>query len=186
VPRRARTGETTQVQALPGDLATRYDDGAPPVAPPPSAASPVGPVSVYTTRGRRLRWRLALVTGLLGFAVCIVAYTVPELIAGGAVGGDGRGTTLWGGKERRSTPGQKAPASTATTPQTTTTGAATQARETATVTQTVTTPAPAASTGAPSAAVPATPQPEAPAPAATAPSDAPGATVPDPGAPAGP
>jgi len=58
-----------------------------------------GPVTVYGSRtaGRR-RWRLAVVTGLLAFAVVAVVYTVPELVAGKSIGGGSeQRTTLFGG-----------------------------------------------------------------------------------------
>lgn len=41
-------------------------------------------------------WWLAVVTGLLGFLVCAVVLTVPELLAGGSASGGGSGTTLFG------------------------------------------------------------------------------------------
>jgi hypothetical protein len=70
------------------------------------------------------RWRLAIITGLLGFLVCAVVLTVPELVAGGAAGGGGRGTTLFGGdkekrdskRERDRTQTTTAPARTVTVP----------------------------------------------------------------------
>jgi hypothetical protein len=49
------------------------------------------PVTTYHKAGRRLHWRVAVITGLLGFAVCAVAFTVPELL------NKGSGTTLFGG-----------------------------------------------------------------------------------------
>src|SRR3954453_16992091 len=81
----------------------RVDPAAPHVLLPPVGAGDAGPVRVYSTRGRRLRWRLALITGLLGFAICVVLFTVPELIAGSSVGrGSGHATTLFGGPRHHS------------------------------------------------------------------------------------
>jgi hypothetical protein len=141
-------------RAMPDDLPERLDGGAPPPFPPPHAVAPAGtgPVRVYSTRGRRLRWRLAVVTGLLGFAVCVVVFTVPELIAGNSVGRSGHATTFFPGKAHKH---HKSKSSTTTTQsETTTTKTTTQPKTTteraATVTQTVTTPAaPPASTVTP-------------------------------------
>jgi hypothetical protein len=131
--------------------APHVDPDAPHVVIPPVAAE-TGPVRVYPTRGRRLRWRLAVVTGLLGFGICVVLYTVPELISGKSIGHGGRATTLWGGprnhtKKSTTTQTTTAPTSTATTP------ATTDETKTVTQTQTVTTPTPTQTT--PSTAAPA-------------------------------
>jgi hypothetical protein len=116
------------------------DPDAPHVVLPPVAATETTPVRVYSTRARRLRWRLALVTGLLGFAIAVVVFTVPELIAGESLGGSHK-TTIFGGHHRST---KKSTKTTTSTTGTTTTGTtATQTQTTATVTQTVTTPAPA-------------------------------------------
>jgi hypothetical protein len=144
--------------------APRVDPDGPHVVLPPVVAGDSGPVRVYSTRGRLLRWRLAVVTGLLGFAICVVLYTVPELISGQSIGrGDGA-TTLWGGERNRT---KKSPATTQTTTTETTTAptstatqpTTTEETKTVTQTQTVTTPAPAPAptetTPAPSTAAPA-------------------------------
>lgn len=55
-----------------------------------------GPVS-----GLGPRWRLAVITGLLGFVISVVVFTVPELIAGGSASGGGRATTVFGGKRSK-------------------------------------------------------------------------------------
>jgi len=136
-----------RARPLPADLPERLDAGAAPPYPPPQPGAAEGPVRIYSTRGRRLRWRLALLTGVLGFVACVVLYTVPELIAGGSVGRPGHETTLWGGK--RSTSSSSSPATTSTTStststQETTTPSTTETKPPVrTVTQTVTTPAPA-------------------------------------------
>ena len=54
--------------------------------------------------GRRRAWQVAVVTGLLGFLVAAVIITVPELIAGGSVSGNGRDTTLFSTKHSSRTP----------------------------------------------------------------------------------
>src|SRR4051812_31886925 len=59
------------------------DPDAPHVVLPPAVTpGDHAPVSVYSTRSRRLRWRLAVITGLLGFGIAVLFFTVPELIAG--------------------------------------------------------------------------------------------------------
>jgi len=68
------------------------------------------------------RWRLAVVTGLLGFAVCVIVLTVPELVAGGSAAGGDRQTTLFGGdskskKRDETTPTTTAPTRTAPAPE---------------------------------------------------------------------
>jgi hypothetical protein len=143
------------------------DPDAPHVVLPPVVAAESGPVRVYSTRARRLRWRLAVITGLLGFGICVVLYTVPELISGSSIGRGGRATTLWGGPRKhtkKSTTTQttttKTSTSTATTPTTT--------DETKTVTQTQTVTAPTQTTTAPTTATPETPS-TAAAPSTTVP-----------------
>lgn len=114
-----------------------------PDAPPPPLIVPSGrtsPVRVYSTRGRRLRWRAAVLTGLLGFAIAVLAFTVPELIAGQSLGGSHK-TTIFGGNHRHRTSTTKTTTSTTTTStQTTTTATTPTQTTTVTQTQTVTTP----------------------------------------------
>jgi hypothetical protein len=77
---------------------------APAPAPTPAAPERVpqqGEVTYHSaSRGRR--WRLAIVTGLLGFVIAVVVFTVPELVSGQAASGDGA-TTLFGGNNGAST-----------------------------------------------------------------------------------
>jgi len=161
-PLRGRTGYTQNIPA------------APP-APVPSESPVAGPVRVYSTRGRRLRWRLAVVTGLLGFVLCVAAYTVPEIIAGKSVSRSGHATTFFSGKAKKHA--KRTTTTTGTTTSKTTTAPSKTATEPAqTVTQTVTTPAepPATETATtPAATVPETtttdPAPTPEAPAATTP-----------------
>ena len=68
------------------------------------------------TARRRLPVAIAVVTGLLAFAVAAAALTLPELVAGDSVTGDGR-TTLFGGKDRdRDAPDREQPAPTTQPP----------------------------------------------------------------------
>jgi hypothetical protein len=49
------------------------------------------------------RWRLALVTGLLAFAIILGVYTVPDLLAGHSITGNGQPTTFFGGTTKAAT-----------------------------------------------------------------------------------
>ncbi|MEA2219029.1 MAG: hypothetical protein QOJ35_1655 [Solirubrobacteraceae bacterium] len=121
---------------------------------------------VYHSRARRARrWRLAILTGLLGFLVCAVVFTVPELVTGGSAAGGGRDTTLFGGKQHT----RAAPAVTTTTTTPTTTVTTPQVNTVTVPPPAVTTPtttAPAPQPGTPTTTVPAT---TTPAPAGAAP-----------------
>jgi hypothetical protein len=149
------------------------DPDGPHVVLPPVVAAEHGPVNVYSTRGRRLRWRVAVITGLLGFAICVVLFTVPELISGKSIArGSGNATTIFGGSRHHGSKGgttstTKTTSTTSTTPTTTT-------PERTTTTEQPTSAAPAPTTSAPpTSAAPATQ-----APATAAPSTAtPGATA---------
>ncbi len=129
---------------------------------PPAGAERVpqaGEVT-YHGSGRMRGWRLAVVTGLAGFLICAVVFTVPELVAGGSAAGGGRDTTLFGGARERD---RDQPA---VTTQTTTTEVRTVTQPPArTVTvpapRTVTTP-PAQTTTTPPPATPTDPVPGEP------------------------
>jgi hypothetical protein len=149
------------------------DPAAAPYAPPDDFAAPDARVAQpgeihYHDSGRRARgWRLAIVTGLLGFLVCAAVFTVPELISGGSAAGGDRVTTIFGGKHHS----RHEPAVTTTTTTPTRTVTAPPA-------QTVTVPAPATTTTTPTTTSP-TPQPLAPTTAApTTTSPPPGQTQP--------
>src|SRR3954469_11609678 len=86
-------------EAPPPAAPAPVDPDAPHVVLPPVVGAEAGPVRVYSTRARRLRWRLAVITGLLGFLICVVLYTVPELIAGKSIArGSSNATTIFGGR----------------------------------------------------------------------------------------
>lgn len=77
----------------PGTGAAREDlDGVPP-APPAGDGTALGPRRVYSKR-RPVRWRRALAAGLAAFVIGAAVLTLPELLAGEAIGGGGR-TTLF-------------------------------------------------------------------------------------------
>jgi len=153
---------------LPPEPDAHVDPDAPHVVlPPVVAAAETGPVRVYSTRARRLRWRLAVITGLLGFGVCVVLYTVPELLAGKSIGRSGNATTLWGGHRKHTKKSTTTTQTTTTTStaKTETTPTTTDDTKTVTQTQTVTTPTPTTTT--PSTATPAAPTPSTAAPSST-------------------
>lgn len=95
--------ETHDVVVTNGDWSAG-DLAAQPVAPDDPAARVAQPGEVsYHGTGRRARnWRVAIITGLLGFVIAAVLFTVPELLAGQSAVGGGRDTTLFGGKHRDS------------------------------------------------------------------------------------
>ena len=105
-----------------------------------------GEIAYHRAGGGGRKWRIAIVTGLLGFLIAAFAFTVPELVAGRSASGGGRDTTLFGGKQREiSTPAVTT--TTTTAPGKTVT---TAPQKTVTVPpQTVTTPAPVATTPVP-------------------------------------
>ncbi|WP_411277529.1 hypothetical protein [Gaiella sp.] len=112
------------------------------------------------------RWRLAIITGLLGFVIAALVFTVPELVAGKSIFGGGGETTYFGGSSKKSAPTQTttAPARTVTIPP--------AATVTAPAPVTVTVP-PAATTTVPA---PAVPTPAVPTPGAPPPAPAPSGT----------
>lgn len=160
-------------RTLPDDLSERYEEGAPVPLPPPEPGAEEGPVRYHSTRSRRLRWRLAVITGLLGFAVCVLIYTVPELLAGKAVSRGGRATTLFGGRHKH-----KSSTTTTTTITKTVTTTPTTTTQTET-TPTTTTAPPTTTTAPPPTTTATTPAQPVPAPTTTQPPAAsPGTTTP--------
>jgi hypothetical protein len=148
--------------------------------PPPEADAPPPPMTVspeLTARkvyGRRSvmnrgRWRLAIVTGLLAFAIAAAALTVPELLAGRSVVSRSKDTTVFGGA-RHATPKSHEPKTTTekkqtgtdkqdttkqdTTPQQPTTSTPTQPTPQATPTQPAPQQAPAQPAPAPAQPAP--------------------------------
>ena len=120
--------------------------------------------------GWRPSWRAALVTGLIAFVIVVGVYTVPDLLVGHSITGNGQPTTFFGasstGKSKASptttvtrtttttiiktTPTTTTPTTTATTPTTSTTST------TPTETQTATTTTPVIASPAPGARTPTT------------------------------
>src|SRR3954452_24713258 len=144
--------DPTAVRAPRDPAAPVVDPDAPHVLLPPVVARDEhSEISVYSTRSRRLRWRMAVLTGLLGFVICVLVFTVPELISGTSIGrGSGNATTIFGGHSKSQ---KKSTTSTSTTKTTSTT--ATTPTKTATTeqpTRSPATPAPSTATPAPSTA----------------------------------
>jgi hypothetical protein len=161
--------------ALPPATGPVVDPDAPHVELPPAVTlGEHAPVSVYSTRSRRLRWRLAVVTGLLGFGIAVLFFTVPELVAGRSLGrGSGEATTIFGGHRSQHPTSTTSTTSTTPTSTQTTPTTATDERTPTTPeerTPTSTTPAPSSTTPQPSTATPApqTATPTTTAPGATA------------------
>ncbi|MBA3300833.1 MAG: hypothetical protein H0T15_03105 [Thermoleophilaceae bacterium] len=118
----ARRRERIEAPAAAGAAPPPEDlEDAPPAYDQGGAFDSEPGVRVYGRSSRnKLHLRLALITGLLGFAIAAVLLTAPELITGKSLTGDGKRTTLFQGKER----GSKKEAekdSTTTTPDTVTT-----------------------------------------------------------------
>jgi hypothetical protein len=159
------------VRSTPGPTGTQVHESLPEPEPEPPDLERVpqpGEITYHSTgmsTGRR--WRLAIITGLLGFLIAAIVFTVPELVAGS------RSTTYFGGGSSQ----KAAPAETTTVPGRTVTVAppptVTQppaVTVTAPPVETTPVPAPAVTSPAPGATTPA----PAPAPSGAAP----GTTVP--------
>jgi len=66
---------------------------------PPDVTPVVDPGTTKPTDANawRPRWRLAVLTGLLAFAIVVALYTVPDLLAGRSITNNGQPTTFFGG-----------------------------------------------------------------------------------------
>jgi hypothetical protein len=112
----------------------------------------------------RRPWKVAVVTGLLGFLVAAVIITVPEFVAGGSASGGNRQTTFFGGHKK---PSRQSTTTTTTTPTVTETApveptVSVPAVETTTVPPAQTTTTPPADEAPPSEPPPPTTVPEPP------------------------
>jgi hypothetical protein len=154
-PPETPAADATVVRQLPADA-----------APPAERVAQPGEVQYHAPRRMR-GWRLAVVTGLAGFLICAVVFTVPELLAGGAASGGGRETTIFGGKERDREPAvietTTAPTTTVVVPPAKTVTVPAPTTTTQTVTQppaeTTTTPPPTTTPEDPAVTEPSEPQP---------------------------
>jgi hypothetical protein len=84
------------------------------------------------------RWLLAIGTGLIAFAIVVVLFSVPDLLSGRSITGNGQPSTFFGGSANTTTKASTTTAVTTTTPRTTVTKTA----STTTTTKTTTTTAP--------------------------------------------
>ena len=161
------------VRSASGPSGTEVHDVAPAAEPGPAPpdlerVAQHGEIS-YHSSGTRRRWRLAIITGLLGFLLAAIVFTVPELVAGA------RTTTYFGGGGS----GGAAPAQTTTVPGRTVTVPQQATTFTPPPVTVVTAPPPVVTTTTPASTTATTPQ---PAPAGPG-SSAPASTVPTPAAP---
>ena len=132
------------------------EPAAPAVTAEPERVAQAGEVQSHASGSRRRRGlQLAIVTGLLGFAIAAFVITVPELVAGKSPTSGGH-TTLFGGDERDRT-------RTTETTQTTTTTKTVTAPATRTVTL------PARTTTGPTTTAPTTTAPTSTVPTTTVP-----------------
>jgi hypothetical protein len=130
-----------------------------PVPPPLDRVAQPGEVTYHSTGTSSRRWRLAIITGLLGFVVCVLVVTLPELVTGKSATGGGGSTTLFGGghehKRKQQTETTTAPARTVTAPTPTVTVPAPTETTTTPPTTTTTTPVePSATTPPPTTTAP--------------------------------
>jgi hypothetical protein len=136
-----------------------------PSEPPPLQRVPQpGEVTYHSAGASSRRWRLAIITGLLGFLVCVLVFTLPELVAGRSATGGDRGTTLFGGsheRKREQTKTTTAPARTVTAPTPTVTVPAPTQTTTTPSTTTTTPVAPTATTPPPTTTAPTVTEPPA-------------------------
>jgi hypothetical protein len=70
---------------------------------PGRATAPDTPVTDAPATAWRSRWGLALATGLAAFAIVVGVVTVPDLLAGSSITGNGQPTTFFGGSSTRKT-----------------------------------------------------------------------------------
>jgi hypothetical protein len=103
----------------------------------------------------RHAWKVAIITGLLGFLVAAVIITVPEFVAGGSASGD-RQTTFFGGQKKSAEP---TTTTTTTTPEETETAPVEPTLSVPPV-ETTTVPPPETTTVAPPVPPEAEPEPE--------------------------
>jgi hypothetical protein len=118
-----------------------------------TAATPVtdtGQVADAEAHTWRPRWRQAVVTGLIAFAIVVGLYTVPDLIAGRSITGNGQPTTFFGGSSSAKQQTHPTITVTTTAPATVTKTATATTTTKTTTTPTTTTTASSATTTAPS------------------------------------
>ncbi|MBA3746003.1 MAG: hypothetical protein H0W96_00710 [Solirubrobacterales bacterium] len=105
-------------EQLGGDYAPPPPTQVVPIDDPATRVAQTGEVHYHgRSRSRKRGWRVAVITGLLGFLICAVVFTVPELVAGGSAAGGGRDTTIFGGGKHSDRSIPAVTTQTTTTPQ---------------------------------------------------------------------
>jgi hypothetical protein len=116
------------------------DETAPAAVPDAAQSQARGRLDGLAQTTWRPRWRLVFATGLLAFAIVVVVFTVPDLLAGRSITGNGEPTTFFG---RSATATKKSSPSVITTTSTTITPTTTFTTTSSTTTsKTTTTPEP--------------------------------------------
>lgn len=154
-----RTDPTSAAQPFSPPAQPRPPRRVEPVADSTPGLDPAAPHQVAANAWRP-RWRPAVLTGLLAFAIVVALYTVPDLVAGHSVTGNGQPTTFFGASTHKNT--KTSPTTTVTTTAspttvTTTTPATSTTTATPTTKTTTTTPtSPQATATTPSPVTPTT------------------------------
>ena len=159
-PEHVGTDPTSPAQPPSPPLRSRaHPDACEPAADSTPGAGPATLRQTAADAGRR-HWRAAVLTGLLAFAIVVALFTVPDLIAGHSVTGNGQPTTFFGASTHKDT--KTSPTTTVTTTSspttvTTTTPATSTTTATPTTKTTTTTPtSPQATSTTPSPVTPTT------------------------------
>ena len=165
----------TRAVPVRGVVRSTHRPGEPDDASPPVAAPRDEPLAAYDERvpqpgeipGRSRpitgrAWRMAVITGLLGFVIAAVIITVPEFVAGQSASGGDRKTTFFGGDKNKSDDGPKTETTTEPT-QTEREGAPADGTVTVPPVETTTVP-PAETTTTPPAQTTTVPPPQPPQP----------------------
>jgi hypothetical protein len=112
----------------------------------PAGIAPVvdpGTIKPAEVNTWRPHWRPVVVTGLLAFAIVVALYTVPDVLAGRSITGNGQASTFFGGAagvKTKTSPTTTVTTSTPTTTATTTAPTTTKTTSRATSTSNTTTP----------------------------------------------
>ncbi len=91
---------TTETDALPEAAGAEPPPPSEETAPRPAPDTDFKVYRAGSSRRKRIAWATVLTTGLLAFVIAAVVLTVPELIAGGSIGGRDRATTLVPSKKK--------------------------------------------------------------------------------------
>lgn len=100
---------TSETDALPEAAGAGPPPPSEETAPRPARDTDFKVYRAGSTRRKRIAWATVLTTGLLAFVIAAVVLTVPELIAGGSIGGRDRATTLVPSKKKSDSGDAKSP-----------------------------------------------------------------------------